>query len=105
LNRPSKKLDYRFLGSFNVIALAGKQAYVLELPERYSKLHPVFHVSLLEPWQRREGAGPVQPPPALLLDEGEEWEVDKILDHRIGKDGEVEYLVRWVGFPTWEDSY
>ena len=55
LNRPSKKLDHRFLGPFRVVKPIGKQAYELELPERYSKLHPVFHVSLLEPWRGREG--------------------------------------------------
>jgi len=33
-----------------------------------------------------------------------EWSVEKIVDHRETEDGDLEYLVRWVGFddPTWE---
>jgi hypothetical protein len=105
LSRPNKKLDYRFLGPFRITEVIGKQAYRLELPDRYSKLHPVFHVSLLEPWRGRASSIPTSPSPEILMDDGDEWEVSEVLDHREGKDGEVEYLVRWAGYPTWEDSY
>ena len=33
----------------------------------------------------------------------EEWEVEKICDHRAGDDGDLELLVRWKGgAETWE---
>ena len=51
LSRPSKKLDNRFLGPFRIIEAIGKQAYRLDLPKAYSRIHPVFHVSLLEPYR------------------------------------------------------
>jgi hypothetical protein len=38
-----------------VIAIQGKNAYELELPKSYSRIHPTFHVALLELYQRREG--------------------------------------------------
>jgi hypothetical protein len=36
------------LGPFKVVDIVGTQAYKLALPPLYSRLHPVFHVSLLE---------------------------------------------------------
>ena len=46
--QPSKKLAHRWLGPFPILERIGKQAYKLELPQRYRSIHNVFHVSLLE---------------------------------------------------------
>jgi len=51
--RPSKKLDIKFLGLFKIIETKGKQAYKLDLPQIYSRIHNIFHVSLLEPYKQR----------------------------------------------------
>ena len=61
--RPNKKLDYQFLGPFKITEKIGKQAYRLDLPLKYSRLHNVFHVSLLEPYRQRSGESPevIQP--------------------------------------------
>ena len=45
--RPSTKLDYKCLGKFKIIKKVSSHAYKLELPVSI-KIHPVFHVSLLE---------------------------------------------------------
>jgi hypothetical protein len=104
--RPSKKLADRYLGPFEIAEVVGthRQAYRLILPDGY-KIHPVFHVSLLEPYHRRENEA--ETPPAPIDIEGEEhWEVETILAHRdkhrrIGR----EYYVRWKGFSPAEDSW
>ena len=46
--RPSFKLDVRRLGPFIVIGPVGTSLFQLDLPSAMH-IHPVFHVSLLEP--------------------------------------------------------
>ncbi|MBW0530843.1 hypothetical protein O181_070558 [Austropuccinia psidii MF-1] len=47
--RPTKKLSERWLGPFEVLKKIGSHAYHLKLPQQWKSVHPVFHVSLLEP--------------------------------------------------------
>jgi hypothetical protein len=48
------------------------------------KNHPVFHISLLEPYKESSIPGRFQVPPPLVEIKGqEEFEVSKILDSRI----------------------
>ena len=107
---PSRKLDHRPLGPFEVIAnhhLHTPYAVRLRLPETM-RIHPIFHVSILEhaaddpfPGQRAD------PPPPVVVDGEEEYHVAKILDYRtFGRWRKLQYLVRWVGYnrPTWEDA-
>src|SRR5690606_3808159 len=50
--RPSQKLDNKKLGPFEIIAKVGTRAYKLKLPSTMSNIHPVFHISLLEPYYK-----------------------------------------------------
>jgi phytoene dehydrogenase-like protein len=62
----------------------GKGAYKLELPPRYSQLHPIFPVVKLKlakpdpfpgcPWND-------EPPPVLQTDRDERWELLRSLKH------------------------
>jgi hypothetical protein len=66
--RPSKKLDVRRLGPFEVLAPVPKDAhspsaYRLALPPSW-KVHPVFHVSLLRPAVLNDQ---LHPPPLLMF--------------------------------------
>ena len=57
------------------------------------KVHPIFHVSLLEPAASDPLPGQLQPaPPPVIIDEELEWEVDEIVDSKfVGKT--LKYLV------------
>ena len=46
--RPSNKLDFKKLGPFKVAKRIGTLNYELDLPQGM-KIHPVFHILLLEP--------------------------------------------------------
>jgi hypothetical protein len=106
--RPSQKLDTKRMGPFKVLGVVGdgELAYRLELPGSMKQIHPVFHVSLLEPYHENRWVERVQPPPPPEEIEGElEYEVKEILDSRVIR-GKLQYLVDWVGYGpeerTWE---
>jgi hypothetical protein len=42
------KLSPRFIGPFRIFRQVGEMAYHLELPDRLSDVHDVFHVSQLK---------------------------------------------------------
>jgi transposase InsO family protein len=107
----SHKLLPRWLGPFRVAKRISSVAYKLELPQTMSRLHPVFHTSLLKPYY---SDGPYQPPPPVLLQDGsEEYEVEAIVSHRDRKLPRSsrtvrEYLIKWQGYAhehnTWEPA-
>ncbi|EDN09133.1 predicted protein [Histoplasma mississippiense (nom. inval.)] len=79
LLRPVRKLDHKYVGPFKILNTIGKQVYKLKLPPSYRNIHPVFHVSLLEPYNRRNGALP-EPGPELV-DGEEEYQVEEIFEN------------------------
>lgn len=95
----SKKLSPRMMGPFRIDEPIGTQAYRVHLPSNY-RIHNVFHVSLLEPYHRRDGAQEILPPPDLIEGE-EEWEVEEILAKRM-RQGSSWYKVRWK---DWSSEY
>ena len=73
-----------------------------------SRIHPVFHVSLLQPTSSSEIPNrAIDPPPPIELDNSDEWEVQRILDSRINrhrKGSGLLYLVKWKGFDNTPDA-
>ena len=71
------------------------------------KIHPVFHVDLLTKYQETDAYRPNYERPLLEIVEGEpEWEVEKIINSRLhGRHKKLQFLVRWKGFPSSEDSW
>jgi len=59
--RPSKKLSPKLYGPFKVLEKKGSRAYKLEILPRW-KIHPLFHVSLLEPYRASNRPNREQPP-------------------------------------------
>jgi hypothetical protein len=109
--RPAKKLDWKFMGPYPILAKIGSHAYRLGLPSS-AKIHDVFNVSRLEPWKSNGQVD--EAPPPLIVDGEEEHEIEDIVDERTkgrGKSRRKEYLVRWKGYEgtleeaTWEPRH
>ena len=107
MTRPTKKFDDKWFGPFEVTEKVGAAAYKLKLPKTWKKIHPVFNVALLKPYQepifQEQKKSP--PPPPILVDDEEEYEVQEVLDSRLHR-GKLQYLVKWVGYdePTWQPA-
>jgi len=84
--RPTEKFSEKYLGPFKVKSRPSSLAYELELPKYLSRIHPVFHVSQLEPHILNSIPNRVQPPPPPVEVEGEEeYLVAKVLDSKIDR--------------------
>ena len=75
-----KQLDYKMRGRFQIKRLIGSNPYELEFPQNVGK-HPVFHVSMLEPYNiySKQGRRSPTPPPELDLEGEAMWEVEEVL--------------------------
>jgi hypothetical protein len=102
VDRPSKKLANPLAGPFKIDRPVGRVAYRLDLPATW-KVHPVFHVSMLEEYHTTTRSSIHAPQARTLEDNREEFEVEAILDSRWNR-RRLQYLVKWVGYakPTWE---
>jgi hypothetical protein len=107
------KLLPRYIGPYSVRKIISPVAYELDLPGNM-KIHPTFHVSKLKPYHSSDdnlfpNREQIVRPPPDIIDDHEEFEVERILNKRIRKYGRgqrIEYLVLWKGYPiheaTWE---
>ena len=84
--RLSKKLMEKYLVPFEVIAQIGTHSITLRLPNSMQAVHPVFHVSMLEPTHGNVIPEQTQsPPPPVEIDGKPEYEISEILDSKINK--------------------
>ncbi len=95
--RPSRKLDHHPIVPYKIVKVVSPWAYKLELPAEI-EIHPVQHVSYLNPVDEDLFPGQrAPPPPPVQVNGEEEWYVDEILDSRMCR-RRLEYLVKWTGY-------
>jgi len=78
----AKKLDDKHFSPFDVIKKIGTSTYKLKLPDTWPVIHPTFHNSYLTPFQpsQFEQQQCPAPPPAIIVEDEEEYEVKEILN-------------------------
>ncbi|KAL6124469.1 hypothetical protein ACLB2K_076981 [Fragaria x ananassa] len=110
LRKVHKGLEHKYERPFEVIKCIGKVSYKLHLPPKL-KIHPVFHASMLKPFQEdEEDPSRVvshRPPTAVVT--SFDKKVDEILADLViccrGVPSYKEYLIKWKGLPDTEASW
>ncbi|MBW0527225.1 hypothetical protein O181_066940 [Austropuccinia psidii MF-1] len=83
--RTTKKLSERWFGPFPILNKARTNAYHLKLLSQWKFIHPFLHISLLEPVKTSKiPTWHEEPPPPVIIEEIDEWEVSQILDSNYG---------------------
>jgi len=78
--RPSKKLDYKNIRPFNILAKIGTSAYKEALPPSMA-IHITFHISLLKPYQENQFLSQIkEAPPPIQIEGEDEYERDEIIN-------------------------
>ncbi|KAF8831748.1 hypothetical protein HHX47_DHR1001045 [Lentinula edodes] len=107
--RPTEKFSEKYLGPFKVISRPGTLSYELKLPDYLRRIHPVFHVSQLEPVTPNPFPNRTQsPPPPIEVDGEEEYNVAEILDSKLDrryKRCPLRYYIRWAGYEGTDDEF
>jgi hypothetical protein len=70
-------------------------------PDAMRTVHPVFHLSMIEPFTPSTIPNRTQEPPAAIEVEGDlEYEIAEILDSKLDRRRRCKllYLVKWVGY-------
>jgi len=84
MTQPSKKLSNKFLGPYKTLALPGTHSVTLWLLDSLHAVHPVFHISMLEPTILNLIPNCVQPPPLpIIVNDEPGFEISEILDSNI----------------------
>jgi len=103
--RPSKKLDHKNYGPFQVEKIVSPLTVRLMLPRKW-KIHNVFHISLFEPFRLSEQRALLDPTKLLReaddIEQSEEYDVDKVLGSTM-RGCRVLYLVKWLDYPNQRD--
>jgi len=101
--RPSKKLDYKKIVGFKILAKIGTSAYKLALPPSMA-IHNTFHISLLEPYQEHRFPTQIKEPPPPIPIEGEgEYELHDIINWRLPYN-KLQYRAKWKGYSPEHDK-
>ena len=107
--RPTRKFSETFAGPYEVIGKPSAASYTIRLPKSMAGVHPVFHVSQLEPHFPNPFPGREEPPPAAveLINGEEHFEVKQIVDSKLDRRfrAPLRYLVEWHGYENTDEQY
>jgi hypothetical protein len=106
LSHPTAKLAPKRYGPFKITKKISPVVFQLELPGHWT-IHNVFHASLLTPYRETQEHGINYPEPSPeLIEESEEYEVDRIMNSRChGRKKKLQFLIHWKGYSTAHDSW
>ena len=105
--QPSKKLSKKYLKPYEIIAQPGTLLFTFHLPESMCSVHPVFHMSMLEPATSNTFSKRIQLAPApVIIDREPKYEISWIVDSKINRwqTCKLLYKVIWLGYEDTRDK-
>jgi hypothetical protein len=106
--RPTPKFSETYLGPYEIIAKSSSHGYTFRLPQHLRAIHPVFHVSQIEPHTSNPFPEWIDSlPPLIVLEDGDEHELKAILDSKLDRQYRVKlhYYVKWEGYEGTDKQY
>src|SRR5258706_12374973 len=101
-NRTLHKLAEKKIGPFSIIAQPSTMSFTLCLPSTIC-IHPVFHVSQLEPKFPNTFNNHNQPPPPPLIVNGNpEYLIKRIINlkyNQMRRHCQLSYHIKWISYP------
>jgi len=95
--QPSKKLSEKYLRPYEIIAQPGALLFTLCLLESMRSVHPVFHVSMLEPATSNTFSKRIQlVPTPVIIDREPEYEISWIVDSKIDRQQACKLLYKVI---------
>lgn len=107
MNRTTRKLAEKKIRLFPIISQPSAMSYTLRLPNTI-RIHPVFHVSQLEPELPNTFEDCEQPPPLpLIIDRQPKYLIECILGSKYNHTRQIcqlSYHAKWVGYSISDNS-
>jgi hypothetical protein len=100
-DRPSHKLDYKYLGPVKIKQQKKKDVYELDLPPTI-QCHPVYHISMLESAADTIHVKTGNEPRQITGPEVYEAEAIRDMDKI---NGQTMYLIKWKNYPESENTW
>ena len=102
----SRKLQHKYAGPFTLGKQYGENAFeVTDIPRAW-QVHNTFNVSRFKHCRIDESRTQQPPPPLRSTATGQHWEVEAIRSHKGSTLRDLQYEVKWTGYPedenTWE---
>jgi hypothetical protein len=83
--QPSKNLSEKVLGPFKIVTKVGHASFTLQLSDQLQAVHPIFHISQLQPATTNTIPNNIQPLPPIEVDDDFKYEISKIFDSKLDK--------------------
>ena len=93
-SKPPKYLP-KFIGPFKIIQVINSNAYKIDLPSIYSRLHNVFNITFLEPYVASSTTTPASTP-HITIHDNLQYVIENIVGHKRYKKN-YKFYVQWQG--------
>ncbi len=106
--RPTAKFAEKYLGPFEIISQPGSHSFTLKFLSDLHAIHPVFHVSQLEPVEENTIPNCIQPLLPLVEVNGEEqYKIAQILDSKLDHWFwcPLLYRIQWLGYEGTDEEF